>query len=206
MGPPRGKCAEKGDGDTEFLPRKKRGWARPPGHFSAGVRGLWWQRLRQGSEGSQGPLFPRNTHVCVQSVVLEAASQLRVKTPYKFLRSRKRPRVSRSVAEERAGDTAAVNPGHTSTKVDPCPVTPAREWKHQHHPGKTAESVPFYRQGRKAAGDNRDTAQEEASRQLRSCSLTRSSLRCSDVFQMLKSYRYWKTGAGFICSWVKGGE
>ena len=62
--------------------------------------------------------FPE-THVCVQSVVLEAASQLRVKTPYKFLRSRKRPRVSRSVAEERAGDTAAVNPGHTSTKVDP---------------------------------------------------------------------------------------
>ena len=49
---------------------EKRGWARPPGHFRAGVRGLWWHRLLQGSEGSQGPLFPRNTHVthvCVSS-------------------------------------------------------------------------------------------------------------------------------------------
>ena len=80
--------------DWTVLPAmEKRGWARPLGHFRAGVRGLWWHRLLQGSDGSQGPLSPRNTRVCVQSAVLEAASQLRVETcPYKFLRSMKSPR------------------------------------------------------------------------------------------------------------------
>lgn len=63
-------CLKERDGKAGHSSHVTKRMSKQSGRFRAGVHSLWWHRLLQESEGRHGPL-PRNTHVCVQSVVLE---------------------------------------------------------------------------------------------------------------------------------------